>query len=76
MRPRHDENMSHNPRGSAPWAAGWTAMSDISRIETHAQRFNELAKVPRQAHPLRGNRAIGLAIGALTTIGIAAMVLL
>ena len=76
MRSRHDENMSSNPRGSAPWAAGWTAMSDISRIETDTQRFNEQAKVSRRAHPLRGIRAIGLTVGALTTIGVAVMVLL
>ena len=76
MPSRHDENMSSIPRRSAPWAAGWTAMSDISRIETEAPRFNGQAKVSRRAHPLRGTRAIGLVVVALTTIGVAAMVLL
>jgi hypothetical protein len=76
MPSRHDESMSRIPRGSAPWAAGWTAMSDISRIETDVQGFNGQAQVSRRANPLRRTRAIGLAVGALTTIGFAAMVLL
>ncbi len=76
MPSRYAENMSRNRRESAPWAAGWTAMSDISRIETDAPRFTGQAKVSRRAHPLRRARAIGLAVGALTTLGVVAMVLL
>ena len=75
MQSRHDENTTGIPRWSAPWAAGWSAMSDISRIETDTHGFNGQAKTHR-THPWRRMRFIGLTAGALTAAWVAAAVLL
>ena len=59
------------PRWSAPWAAGWSAMSDVSRIEVASQGFKDGAQ-PRQAHSRRNGRAIGLAVGVFAAVCVAA----
>jgi hypothetical protein len=71
----HDQN-SNIPRWAAPWAAGWSSMSDISRIETDAQSLHRQADVSHRSKPLRRVRVIGLAAGALTAMWVAATVLL
>mgnify|MGYP003542582269 CR=1 FL=1 len=59
------ENQSNGgiPRWSRPWAAGWTAMSDISRIEVDHQR----SRRSTHAHA-RHLRAVGLAMVAIATV--------
>ena len=75
MPSRHDENTGI-PRWSAPWAAGWSAMSDISRIENDPQNFRggEGNASPR-ANPVRRARGIGLAVSVLTAILVATILL-
>ena len=52
------------PRWSAPWAAGWSAMSDISRIEIEERGFDQ-GRRTRRPHAKRRVRAIGVAAGVL-----------
>ena len=72
---RDDQN-TRIPRWSAPWAAGWSSMSDISRIETEAQSFHRQADVSHRPKPMRRLRGIGLVAGALTAMSVAAAILL
>lgn len=59
------------PRWSKPWAAGWSAMSDVSRIEIDGQRFGQSSR-PRSSRAKRQVRAIGLAAGVLAAVCVAA----
>ena len=70
-----NRNINNIPRWSAPWAAGWSSMSDISRIETEADR-GSLANEPHNANPRGRTRALGLAVAALAAVSIAATILL
>ena len=72
---RRDQNTGI-PRWSAPWAAGWSSMSNISRIEKRAQNCHTQADVSHRPKPLRRVRGIGFVAGALTAACIAATVLL
>lgn len=54
------------PSWSRPWAAGWTAMSDVARIEVDSQRNGESTLASAPARP-RHLRAIGLAVVAIAT---------
>jgi len=72
MRKQH-EQFNGVPRWSAPWAAGWSAMSDISRIEVDTDRENSHAS-PNAGKARRGARGFGLAAGALTAMVVAATV--
>ena len=71
MPSRHDENSNGIPRWSAPWAAGWSAMSDISRIETDPQNFRGQDNASPRANPVQRARGIGLAVSVLTAILVA-----
>ena len=55
------------PRWSRPWAAGWTAMSDISRIEVDNQSAHKSTHASSRAHA-RHLRAIGLVVVAIATV--------
>ena len=70
-----NRNINNIPRWSAPWAAGWSSMSDISRIETEADR-GSLAYEPHHANPRERTRALGVAVAALAAVSIAATILL
>jgi len=63
------ENQSNGgiPRWSKPWAAGWTAMSDISRIEVDNQGARRSTHASSRAHA-RHLRAVGLAMVAIATV--------
>ena len=60
------------PQQSALWAAGWTAMSDLSRIECDQNWFDAGLKRPRRISSGRKSservRAIGLTAGALSAV--------
>ena len=71
-----NRNINNIPRWSAPWAAGWSSMSDISRIETDAERGSSLANEPHATNPRERTRALGLAAAALAALSIAATILL
>ena len=55
------------PPWSRPWAGGWTAMSDISRIEVDNQSARRSTHASSRAHA-RQLRAIGLAMVAIVTV--------
>jgi len=74
MKSTHDNGTSGVPRWSAPWAAGWSAMSDLSRVETDVQSFHTRAPQPDQANPVRRNRAFGLVAGTLAAVWIVAAI--
>ena len=63
------ENQSYggSPRWSRPWAAGWTAMSDISRIEVDTQSARRSTHASSRAHA-RHLRAVGLVMVAIATV--------
>ena len=71
-----NRNINNIPRCSAPWAAGWSSMSDISRIETDSEHHGSLANEPHHANPRERTRALGLAAAALAAVSIAATILL
>ena len=76
MPTRHDENTNGIPRWSAPWAAGWSAMSDISRIETDPQNFHGNRSASQRPNPVRRARALRALAGVLTVGLVAATLLL
>ena len=55
------------PHWSRPWAAGWTAMSDISRIEVDNQSARRSTHASSRARA-RHLRAVGLAMVAIATV--------
>ncbi len=75
MPKRRDQHTNGIPRWSAPWAAGWSAMSDLSRIETDPQNFHRRGNASDRAGPVRRARGIGLAVSVLTAILVATVLL-
>lgn len=75
MRMRHDESTNGIPRWSAPWAAGWSAMSDISRIETDSQNSHGQSNASPRANPVRRARGIGLVVSVLAAVLVATILL-
>lgn len=66
---RNNDPNTGVPRWTAPWAAGWTAMSDVSRIEIDRARFENDVQQRWSAssgtRSLRRMRAVGLTTGAI-----------
>ena len=71
MRSSEKANDRGIPRWSAPWAAGWAAMSDVSRIDVANQAFKDGAR-PRHPHARGNGRTIGLAIGVFAAVCVVA----
>lgn len=66
------DNSTGIPRWSAPWAAGWSAMSDISRIETEKPGFG-LNREVQHSRAKRRVSTVGLAAGLVAVYVAAAL---